>query len=238
MLKAESRCSVEDKEHVSKLTEKERFLDAAQIIRSKLTSQEYSRVLAREFRSIETGLLHESVLRLDQRVVMTTNYDSAYEDLCTRGDGRDGYSVLNYYDRGLGNRLRSPMRLILKLHGSVKQPEHTVLTRSDYFRAKAENPRFFSLVQSLFATNTLLFIGYSLSDPDIQLLLETSSIGRDDSYRHYAVVPAGTHEAVSRAMSESYGINLIEYDSIGGHQVVADALAELADTVEAEREVR
>lgn len=237
MLSAEASFSCDDTEHVQKLTDKERYLDAAEVIRSKISNQEYSRILAREFRNIDTGELHESILRLDQRIVMTTNYDSAYEDLCMRGSARDGYSVLNYYDRGLGNRLRSPMRLILKLHGSVKQPEQTVLTRSEYFKAKAENPRFFALVQSLFATNTLLFIGYSLSDPDIQLLLETSNIGGEESFRHYALVPAGTHQAVGRAMSEAYGINLIEYDASSGHEIVVDSISELADTVEADRAI-
>ncbi|NKR92806.1 hypothetical protein GS483_11815 [Rhodococcus hoagii] len=237
MLRAESTCSEGDNEHIRKLTEKDRYLDAAEVIRCNLSNQEYSRILAREFRSIETAELHEAILRLDQRVVMTTNYDTAYEDLCMRGNARDGYSVLNYYDRGLGNRLRSPMRLILKLHGSVKQPEETVLTRSEYFKAKSNNPRFFSLVQSLFATNTLLFIGYSLSDPDIQLLLETSNIGGEGSFCHYAVVPAGTHQAVGRAMSVAYGINLIEYDSSSGHGIVVDSLVELADMVEAKREL-
>lgn len=235
LLAEAANCSGDDQKYVDELTKKERFLDAAEVIRANLRNQEYGRVLADEFRNLETGALHDAVLRLDQRVVMTTNYDSAYEDLCMQGTARDGYASLNYYDPGLVNRLRSPTRLILKLHGSAKHPERTVLTRSEYFKARAQNPRFFSVVQSLFATNTLLFIGYSLSDPDIQLLLENTNADSDESYRHYAVVPAGTHEAVGRAMSEAYGINLIEYDSSSGHQIVADSLTELADLVEAER---
>lgn len=235
LLNDASNCSADDQEYVKQLTEKERYLDAAQIIRANLRTQEYGRILAEEFKNLETGSLHMAVLRLDQRVVMTTNYDSAYEDLCMQGEARDAYSVLNYYDPGLINRLRSPTRLILKLHGSVKQPERTVLTRSEYFWARSENPQFFALVQSLFATSTLFFIGYSLSDPDIQLLLENINFGGDESYRHYAVVPSGTHQAISRAMSEAYGINLIEYDASSGHQVLADSLTELAQLVEAER---
>ena len=93
-------------------------------------------------------------------------------------------------------------------------------------------------MQSLFATYTLVFIGYSLSDPDIQLLLETSNVGGSHSFRHYAVVPSGIHQAVGRAMSEAYGINLVEYDASSGHQVVADSLFKLADVVEAERPMR
>ena len=162
---------------------------------------------------------------------MTTNYDTAYEDLCMRGEGRDGYHVLNYYDTGLTNRLRSRTRLILKLHGSVKAPEQTVLTRADYFKARAGHPQFFSVIQSLFVTNTILFIGYSLSDPDIQLLLENSNIGGDLSYRHYAVVPQGTHGAITRAISESYGINVVEYDAGKGHGVVTQSLMRLAEFV-------
>jgi hypothetical protein len=234
LLSDASKCSAADVEHINDLTGKERYLDAAQIIRSNPTNQEYARILMREFRNLDTGRLHDAVLRLDQRIVMTTNYDSAYEDLCMRGNGRDGYAVLNYYDSGLINRLRSPTRIILKLHGSVKHPEQTVLTRSEYFKAKPNNPRFFSLLQSLFATNTLLFIGCSLSDPDIQLLLENSNFG-DELFGHYAVVPSGTHEAVGRAMAQAYGLNLVEYEVSDGHQIVADSLSELADMVEAER---
>lgn len=235
LLRDAAQCSAEDLSHIATLIEKDKFLDAAQIIQSKISKQEHARILRSEFQNLEPGLLHESILRLDQRLVMTTNYDCAYEDFCMRGAGRDGYAVLHYYDDGLINRLRSPTRLILKLHGSVRQPEKTVLSRSEYFRARASNPHFFSLVQSLFATSTILFIGFSLLDPDIQLLLETTNIGGEDSFRHYAVIPSGTHEAVSRAMSEAYGINLIEYDDTDGHAVVAESLAELADMVEDDR---
>ena len=134
LLSAASRCSADDLKHVENLSEKERYLDAAQIIRTNLTNQRFGRILTNEFKNLETKGLHNAGTQ-----TRSTNCDDHQLSFGIRGSlyargWADGYSVLNYYDSGLANRLRSPTRLILKLHGSVKHPEQTVLTRSEYSR--------------------------------------------------------------------------------------------------------
>lgn len=51
-----------------------------------------------------------------------------------------------------------------------------VLTKSVYFKEKQVFSNFYKVLDSLFLTNTLFFVGCNLSDPDIQLILENVTI--------------------------------------------------------------
>ena len=60
--------------------------------------------------------------------------------------------------------------LLIKLHGSVEQKDTIVITGDDYYDVFARLPQVANLVQSFFATKTLLFLGYGLADEDFKRL--------------------------------------------------------------------
>lgn len=227
--------STEDLKQATHLIDIRSYLEAAEIIKSHVLEADYSRLIRENFSGFDESEIHSHICKIDQKFVVTTNYDCIYENLCQSGSGRDGYKVLSYYDQNLVSSLRSPVRLIIKAHGCMKTPERTVLTKSEYFSARQYYGPFFNVLESLFLTNTILFIGYSISDPDIQLILENSSITARSSHPHYAVMPIGIHSSIKSAFKKAYNIQIIEYDPVNKHEVLEQSLQELADAVEVER---
>lgn len=219
---------------VTDLIQKEQYLDAAEIIFSRIEAAD-SRQFFRERFFIphyERSPIHEIVLDLDPKIVVTTNYDEIYDKFCASGIAREGYSVRRYYEDNVLDEIRSTARLVLKAHGCITDTSKMVLTRSQYFHARAKCPGFFSVLESLFLVNTLLFIGYSLSDPDIALVLESANLSVPTKHPHYALVAAGRHDAVVAAMRNTYNVRLLEYDAPGGdHSEGIVALRELKDLV-------
>ena len=105
-----------------------------------------------------------------------------------------------------------------------------VLTRSNYFVAKQEHPHFFKVLDALFLTHTILFIGYSLNDPDIQIALENANISAPSSHKHYFVSEGGTHEALKRAAEKTYNLEFIEFEK-GNFESLTSSLSDLSERV-------
>jgi len=217
---------------INDLINKERFLDAAEIILSKITPADFSRVVREQFVQprFTASPIHEALLTIDPKVVITTNYDDIYESYCRTGIALDGYNVCRYYEDHLVNDLRSPVRLIVKAHGCVSDPSKIVLSRSQYFHEKQANASFYNVLDALFLTNTLLFIGYSLNDPDIQLILENASISAKSSHTHYALVEDNIQPDIEASARRAYNIHFVKYPA-GDYGQAQAMLAELAESV-------
>lgn len=218
--------------------EREQYLDAAELIFSRLEAADARAFFRARFDTprYQKSEIHELVLELDPKITITTNYDQIYDDYCARGDARDGYSIRRYYEDTVLDEIRSTARLVLKAHGCITDTSKMVLTRSQYFHARSKYPGFFSILDSLFLVNTLLFIGYSLSDPDIGLVLESAQLSVPSRHPHYAIVPAGRHPAITQAIRNTYNVRLLEYNTPDGdHSEGISALRELRDLVNSYR---
>ncbi|RVL66296.1 SIR2 family NAD-dependent protein deacylase [Sinorhizobium meliloti] len=116
---------------------------------------------------IERSELHRLIVELDFPVIYTTNYDSnleiAYEVYGKR------YAKISHV-RDIASAPAGVTRII-KYHGDFDDEDTLILTETDYFdRLSFDSPldvRFRS--DALEAT--VLFIGYSMSDLNIRLLL-------------------------------------------------------------------
>jgi len=217
---------------VDNLMAKEKFLDAAEVLLAKIVPADFTRVVREQFVQprFTRSAIHLAVLDLDPKIVVTTNYDDIYDTFCRTGIARDGYNVCKYYDEHLVNDLRSPVRLIVKAHGCVSDASRIVLTRSQYFRERQKHGAFYSALDALFLTNTVLFVGYGLSDPDIQLVLENATIAARSSHPHYALVEDTMQADVEAAARASYNIHFIKYPA-GRHDEAERLVRDLADQV-------
>jgi hypothetical protein len=220
------------------LIKTERYLDAAEVIKRDMIAAEYNAFLQQELRdpNFQPSKSHEYLRELDLSVVITTNYDTIYEDCCRNGQSANLYNTIRYSDDGLLDDLRSTRRIIVKAHGCVSQQAKTVLTRSDYFTARQKYPSFFTILDAIFTTRTLLFIGYGLGDPDIQLVLENVALKTSTVCPHYLVTEAGRHPAIKESMSRSYNLHLLEHDAGAFHQV-EESLKKLYELVVAYRQL-
>ena len=78
--------------------------------------------------------------------------------------------------------------------------------------------------------STVLFIGYSVNDPDVQLILENINIYSHSEHSHYALVEKFEHTAIKAALKETYNITYLEY-ARGQHNLVTDYISELTGDV-------
>ncbi|MGV2123091.1 SIR2 family NAD-dependent protein deacylase [Agrobacterium vitis] len=128
------------------------------------------------------------------------------------------------------DQIRSPQRTIVKIHGCITEINDLVLDRMSYFEAKQKNSGFFSVMSALFTTHTILFLGYSLGDPDLQIILENIQAASRSSHGHYALLPKMDHRSLVKSIKHSYNITCIEYPA-NDHSTVPMAISNLHEAV-------
>lgn len=229
--------NAEHKKVIDELMNKFKYLDAAEIIYDLISKADYTQFIRDELElpKYQASRIHEIVLELDPKIVVTTNYDKIYDNYCTYGSAADGYNISKYYDQHLISDLRSPIRTIIKAHGCVSDPAKIVLTKSQYFKARKDYSNFYKILDALFLTHTILFIGYSLNDPDIQILLENVNIIAPSEHPHYFIMGDGGHEVLKKSNKISYNLDFIEYPA-GDYESLNAGLEDLALKVQAIRE--
>lgn len=172
---------------------------------------------------------HDELLKLYPSTVLTTNYDRILERAT-----QSGFSVLRPEDKNLGRDIRNGTPVILKVHGTVDDRNSMVMSHSQYSLLRTENRAMMEVLRALFLTRTCLFVGYSLADPDIRLLLENLVLRGHAENAHYLLGPRPEHAHLRELYRATYGVALIEYPP-GDHAKGLALLRDLALRVEARR---
>lgn len=224
------------REAVDRLINENRLLVALQAIKDLSDPAEYNQLLDRNFnnRQYKPSELHKLINELDCRIVITTNFDKIYETYCLSFPGSGhAFKVINYMTPGLADELRSDTRLIIKAHGTIDSIPEMIFTRAQYHKAKQDHSNFYDILKALFLTNTILFIGCSLDDPDILLILEDVRIMGNPTKPHYAIIKKGKSEFLIRDWRATHNIHVLEYEP--DHAAVVPALNELVQRVNEKR---
>lgn len=137
--------------------------------------------------------LHEALVALDKfQFVLTTNYDTLLERSFRKRD--DDVSVCSFTDAGeVQRRLSRREFFILKAHGdATKIGNKIVLTDVDYRNLLFGQRAYQSLLSAMFTMFTFIFVGASMADPEISLLLSyiADSFSPNAGPTHYAVMAA------------------------------------------------
>lgn len=134
--------------------------DQAELIEA-FAKREFAESVAEVTRRAERpSLVHALLAGLDVAEVVTTNYDLLYERAVAATGGTIA-RILPWSPVG-----DSP-RWVLKLHGDQEHPDKIVLTRRQMVRFDAANRPSAALLQSLFLTRHVLFVGASFTDDNV-----------------------------------------------------------------------
>ncbi len=116
---------------------------------------------------IEHSEIYKIIMELDFPVIYTTNYDRIIEKFFEIHKHKYD-SVVNIADMGKTDRNNTR---IMKFHGDIKDEESIVLSESQYF-ARMDFRSFMDIqLQADMLQYHVLFLGYSLSDINVKLLL-------------------------------------------------------------------
>jgi hypothetical protein len=116
--------------------------------------------------------LHQALVNLDRiQFVLTTNYDTIIERAYRTKD--PDVSVCTFRDAGeVQRRLSKREFFILKAHGdAAKVGNGIILTDVDYRNILFRQRAYQSLLSAMFTMFTVVFVGASMTDPEIMLLL-------------------------------------------------------------------
>ncbi|HWX48169.1 MAG TPA: SIR2 family protein [Roseomonas sp.] len=176
---------------------------------------------------VRTSRVHEIVVQLDFPIIYTTNYDANLET-AFRIHGRDYVKIANTRDIAKANH---QVAQIIKYHGDFEDDQSLVIAETDYLnRLSFSSPLDIKLWADALG-RTLLFIGYSMSDLNIRLLLhKLAQIWRASGYekdRPSPFVFMPRHNEVQEAVLGQWGINVIAGDSDDPETSLAAFLEEL-----------
>ena len=151
------------------------------------------------------------------RAIVTTNYDRLIERAFAKKFGDDDDIPVLLYDNAarIASNYRRNKQFILKAHGDARErPEKVILTEKDYRRTIHCEIGYQSILQSLFTTTSFLFLGCSLADPDLRLLLSfLHSAFHGDTPTSYALIPSNERLSVEdRRFYHDFSIHIVPID--------------------------
>lgn len=226
----------EDASFISEMLEAKNYLMAVQTIHDSWGKSNLNYYLKEELirKKYTASSVHRLIKELDSKIVISTNFDKLYESLCLNDPC---YSVLDYTNaKEIIEGIKSPEYLIIKAHGTLTQSKEIIFTAEQYHKAQSDYPGFYQILRALFLTHTVVFLGYSLQDPDINLVLQYINSYLNHASPHYLVCTTGTPEPLKRHWESSFNVSLIEYGA--KHEELETSLEELKSLVEKLRESR
>lgn len=210
-----------------------KFLLAAEEITEKMGDEKFRLFMSEVFRrpGLKPTIAHELLTQIPFAASLTSNYDKLLETAYIIASGGASLHVFSQRDvPELSNALRTKEFYVLKAHGTVDRIETIVLSRTQYRELMHNNPAYKQFLSSLLSTKTVLFIGFSLSDPDLELVLnELQSAFAGYTGTHYALMDISNMPAFERnRWATDYHIEIITYTpSAGDHPEVREFLQEI-----------
>ena len=105
--------------------------------------------------------VHRILKKMDLTYIITTNYDTLIEDEIKN---------LQIVSKDEDLPYTNSNRMLIKMHGDFDN-KNIVLKKSDYDNYEKNFPLISTLIKGLFTTNTILFIGYSYNDVNVQQIM-------------------------------------------------------------------
>lgn len=169
--------------------------------------KEYVELMREIFRyhdDLEICDVHRNIIKLDTHTIITTNYDCLLEKAAT--ENAEFIQVISQ-DKDLP--YRTVEKELIKMHGDFLHGNF-VLREDDYLYYSKNFKLIEAYIKSLIATNVVLFVGYSFSDPDVkQIFSWVKDILEDDFQRAYMLEVCKEFDFHEHDYYKNLGVNVI-----------------------------
>lgn len=169
--------------------------------------KEYTQLM-REVFKYEDYLLptkvHKALIDLNTSTIITTNYDHLIEKAAEeRGE------FLCVVSRDVDMPYRKPKKELIKMHGDFEH-DNFVLKEDDYLNYSREFKLIETYVKSILGSKVVLFVGYSLSDPDVLHIISwVKDVLKNDFQRAYLILTKSDPNDIEKDYFRNLGINII-----------------------------
>lgn len=191
------------------------FLKIPQYFFDTKGEKEYYDFLEEKFcKEYDTNAIDELIVDLNPEHIITTNYDHLIEDV--KNPKISNYTIIKRDDDLLEKNGR---RYIIKMHGDKDRLEEIVLKEDDYLKYSQEHVLIETYIKSLLVDKTFLFIGYSLNDNNLSLIMSyidyfVKDKKIEERSPHYLVVNSISKPERELPYWKNKGIELIDLSQI------------------------
>lgn len=169
--------------------------------------KEYNQLMRDVFKygeNLTPTKLHERILDFKANTIVTTNYDHLLE----RAAERRG-EFIRVISQDIDMPYRKSNRELIKMHGDFEH-DNFVLKEDDYLAYSRNFKLIETYIKSLIGSKVVLFIGYSLNDPDVKHVISwVKDILKDDFQRAYLILTKVESNSIEQEYFKNLGINLI-----------------------------
>ena len=148
--------------------------------------------------------VHKVIMQFDAETIITTNYDHLIEQAA-----EENGEFLQIVSQDMDLPYRKAGKELIKMHGDFEH-DNFVLKEDDYLHYHKNYKLIENYVKSLIGTKTVLFLGYSLSDPDVKHIFSWVKEILDEHFqRAYLIVTGRTYDQNEIEYFRHLGVNLI-----------------------------
>lgn len=128
------------------------------------------------------NVLDDIITKMKPTHIITTNFDNLIEKSLILNDLSEYYGVIKN-DKDLIENDQGSKNYLIKMHGSIENNKidinNIVLNEKSYLNYEYDHPVISSFVKSLLTNHLFLFIGYSMNDNNIKLIINWINHFRD-----------------------------------------------------------
>lgn len=179
---------------------------------------------------------HEYIVSTDYQHIVTTNYDSLLEK-AARNRGYNALLTRSYSyteQHNLSIAVYSGKTAIIHAHGKISdiKLDQLVLTKDDYLAIMKHNPGFRLIINTIFLTTSVLFVGYGGSDPHFEDIISDLNMtlnwdnSSTDLPRCYIMLKKDKVTPIREFLNGKNRVDIITFDNYGQ---MKEFLKELAD---------
>lgn len=151
--------------------------------------------------------IHEVLFSLEPEHILTTNFDDLLEQVIKTK--AHAYSIIK---RDVDFPYSQSTRLFVKIHGDLEIGD-LVFKEEDYLNYSSEHPLMETFLKSVFTTKVVLFVGYSFSDINLKMILQSvRNILGKDFQKAYILFSESNFHPTMRNYFNKLGLNVINYN--------------------------